>query len=99
MQTAQNATLGAKARQEALSDWIRSNETTLTKLALDAGIGVSRLSRMLGQETMPKRHHAFLRSQGIPANFLPRAEDQKRGPKPRPAFIPNAEAMAAFRGA
>lgn len=80
--------------------WMREHRDegfTLVKLADGVGVRFPTLSRMLGQETMPVRHHAYLVSRGVPVHLLPRAEDKKPGRKPLPPRIPHDEAMAAFR--
>lgn len=98
MQLAQDVTTEPITRQEALRRWMRRTGTTFVALAEGAGVTGAQMSKLCGQETMPVRHHSHLVKKGVPSALLPRPEDQRPGPKPRPACIPNAEAMAAFRG-
>lgn len=98
MQLAQDVTTEPITRQEALRRWMRRTRTTFVALAEGSNVTGAQMSKLCGQETMPVRHHHHLVAHGVPAALLPRPEDQRPGPKPRPACIPNSEAMNAFRG-
>lgn len=70
--------------------WIKRSEFTLNSLAEAAGVSASVLSRSMRNETMPTKQHAALLALGMPVNLLPRPEDKKTGPKPKPRISPGA---------
>jgi hypothetical protein len=98
MQSLPAVTPETLTRQESLALWMRRTTTTFVSLAEGSGVTGAQMGRLCSQDTMPVRHHAHLLAQGVPAELLPRPEDQKPGRKPISRPIPHDLAMAAFRG-
>lgn len=71
-----------------LRQWMRDKEVTCKFVASFLGVSEGAISKIFKRSTMPTKHHIPCVSMGFPVELLPKAEDRKRGPRPKIPTIP-----------
>lgn len=74
---------GGFNRHRELRVWMMLHDVTLSQLARAMGITPSAASVALKKERIGVYKYNVLVEFGIPSHLLPKAEDVRRGPKPR----------------
>ena len=62
--------------------WMKRNGCTVKRLAAEAGVTATVLSRTLRNPPMPVAQHQALVAFGVPPECLPKPQNKKPGPRP-----------------
>lgn len=84
MSSSYHFTTNTERRQE-LRNWMYLNGITVKRFAKVIKISDAHASNMIGQSTMPTRHHAKILKTfpDLPAELLPKPLDIPSGPRPK----------------
>lgn len=84
-------------RQELLDVWKEREGVSFRELGRRLGLSGVQVSNLCSADRISTHRHAQLVAAGVPEYLLPRAEDVRPGPKPRPASV-HEEFEAAYKG-
>ncbi|GFK95426.1 hypothetical protein NNJEOMEG_03289 [Fundidesulfovibrio magnetotacticus] len=83
------------SREEKLQIFLNRSGLTFKAIGGKLDMSGTAAAKLCRGETIPVRRHAELVALGIPAEYLPRPEDIKPGPKPRRSLATESAIVAA----